>query len=162
MPKPRKLWSRLAKATQQRKLGFYRKQGLSDAQIRSRYNSGSLGPQSAARGHAATPERPSRAAKHPERYQKYIAKRREKGKHIGGGPVSRRDLAYGNVWSKLHNYAKYGDRAVRKRIYEMMTDAEVGWTINASEDMLVGRAAANYGMRLFGDYRQSPWWYHRD
>ena len=160
--KPRKLWSQLTKGTQNRKLSFYRKRGLTDAQIRSRYNSGSLGPQTAARGHAETPERPSRAARNPGRYEKYIAKREQRGKHIGGGPVSRRELAYGNVWQKLHNYLRYDDRAVQKRVRFMMTDAEVEWTINASEDMLVGRAAANYGMRLFGDYRQSPWWYHKD
>jgi hypothetical protein len=76
--------------------------------------------------------------------------------------ISPRERAYGNVWGHLHLYARYDNRAVRHRIRDMMTDAEIAWTINASEDMLVGRAAANYGMRLFGTYYQSPWWYHKD
>lgn len=161
MAVPRKLWSALKPATQKRKLGFYRKRGLSDAAIKSRYNAGTLGPQSAARGHADTPERPEIARRNPGRYRKYIEKRRPKR---GGGDYifTRRDLAYSNVYSKLRDYARYGDAAVRKRVYSMMSDKEVEWTINASEDMLVGRAAANYGMRLFGTYTQSPWWYHKD
>jgi hypothetical protein len=160
MPKPRKLWSALKPATQKRKLAFYRKRGLSEAAIKARYNSGSLGSQSAVRGHSATPERPSRAAKHPGRYQKYIEKRRRIGDRFP--PVSRRDLAEGNVERQIGHYIKYSPAAVHKRIHYMMTDNEVEWTIHASEDMIVGRAAANYGMRLFGDYRQSPWWYHKD
>ena len=156
--KPRKLWSQLTKGTQNRKLSFYRKRGLTDAQIKSRYNFGSLGPQTAARGHAETPERPSRAARNPGKYRKYIAKHQPE--RVAG--ISRRDLAYGNVDQKIGHYVKYSPQAIRNRIYNMMTDAEVEWTISADEDMIVGRAAANYGMRLFGDYRQSPWWYHKD
>lgn len=158
---PRKLWSALKPGTQRRKLGFYRKRGLSDSQIRARYNAGTLGSQSAARGHAATPERPSRAVRNPGRYQKYIEKRRQ----ITGDKfpkITRRDRAYGNIDQKIGHYIKFDPRAVRRRVYEMMSDAEIEWTIHASEDMIVGRAAANYGMRLFGDYRQSPWWYHKD
>jgi hypothetical protein len=162
MAKPRKLWSALTKGTQQRKLSFYRKRGLSDSSIRSRYNAGTLGPQSAARGHAATPERPERAAKNPGKYQKYIEKRRGTTEGIDYKPITARDRAYGNIDQKIGNYIKFSPQAVRKRVYQMMSDAEVAWTINASEDMIVGRAAANYGMRLFGDYRQSPWWYHKD
>ena len=161
MAKPRKLWSALTKGTQQRKLSFYRKRGLSDSAIKSRYNSGSLGPQSAARGHAQTPEKPERAARNPGKYQKYIEKhRKERPREYA--KISRRDRAYGNVLAKIGNYIKFNPSAVRKRIYEMMTDAEVEWTIIASEDMIVGRASVNYGLRLFGDYRQSPWWYHKD
>jgi hypothetical protein len=44
----------------------------------------------------------------------------------------------------------------------MMTDAEIEWTIAASEDMIVGRASVNYGLRLFRNWKQSPWWYHKD
>jgi hypothetical protein len=156
---PRKLWSALKPATQKRKLSFYRKRGLSDAQIRSRYNAGTLGPQTAVRGHAQTPERPERAAKRPERYQEYLS-RRARRRGTGGPVFSARDRAYGNVHRKIGTYQKYNDNTVRRHVYQMMTDAEVEWTINASEDMIVGRAEANYGIRPFGNIVQSPWWYH--
>lgn len=160
MAKPRKLWSALTKSTQTRKLAFYRKRGLSDSSIRSRYNAGTLGPQTAARGHAKTPERPERANRNPGKYQDYLAKHRPPER--GGPTISRRDRAYGNIVAKIGDYIKFDPKAVRKRVYQMMTDAEIEWTIAASEDMIVGRAAVNYGLRLFGTYSQSPWWYHRD
>lgn len=157
MALPRKLWSALKPATQKRKLTFYRKRGLSDAQVKAKYNAGTLGSQKAVRGHAQTPERPSQAARHPEKFEKYITKHRPKR----GGPIlSSRDRAYSSIFGKLGGYEKYNDDSVRRHVYNMMSDAEIEYAINASEDMLVGRAAANYGIRLFRGFAQSPWWYH--
>jgi hypothetical protein len=74
--KPSKLWSALKPATQKRKLSGFRKQGLTDGQIRARYNAGTLGPQSAVRGHGGksgqglTPEHPREA--NPIRHREYL------------------------------------------------------------------------------------------
>jgi len=73
--RPRKPFSKLAPKTQERKLKHFRKLGLSDSQIRGRYNAGTLGPQSAARGHRATPEHPGDERRNQERYAKYGEKR---------------------------------------------------------------------------------------
>jgi hypothetical protein len=158
MAKPRKLWSALKPATQKRKLSYYGKQGLSPAQVRSRYNSGSLGSQTASRGHAKTPERPSRARKNPERYREYLDKRRFRD---GPGPsLTLRDRAYNNFFRHLGGYLKYNDDTVRHHIYNMMNDGEVAWTINASEEDLLHYASVAMHQRYFGNYLQSPWWYH--
>lgn len=159
MPKPRKLWSALKSATQKRKLGFYRKQGLSDSQIRARYNAGTLGPQTAARGHAQTPERPSLARRNPERYERYLRKR----ERTGGGPRQPEQWridAYNNIKAKIGEYFRYNDNTVRLHCFQMMTRAEGEWTINADEEMIVQRARVAYGLRLFRRVEQSPWWYH--
>lgn len=52
MAKPRIPFSQLKPATKQRKIAYYAKhQGLTAKQVAGRYNAGTLGPQSAARGH---------------------------------------------------------------------------------------------------------------
>lgn len=160
MAKPRKPWSALSPGTKKRKLSFFGKRGLSDNQIRSRYNSGTLGPQSASRGHSKTPEKPERAQRNPERYQEYLnnPKRRDIGYK---GPVgSLRDRAYQNFHRHLGHYLKYNDTAVRKHCYDMMNDGEVAWTIGASEEDLLHYATVAMHQRYFERMLQSPWWYH--
>lgn len=64
MAKPRKTFAQLAESTRNRKTRWYAKhQGLTGKQVELRYNAGTLGPQTAARGHAHTPEKPGLAYK---------------------------------------------------------------------------------------------------
>jgi hypothetical protein len=74
---PRQKWAELKPGTKKRKLAWYAKhQGLTAAQVRGRYNAGTLGPQTATRGHAQTPERPERLktgreAETEDKYKRY-------------------------------------------------------------------------------------------
>lgn len=59
MAAPRKPFSQLKPATQQRKARYYAKHhGLTAKQVETRYDNGTLGSQKASRGHARTPEKP--------------------------------------------------------------------------------------------------------
>lgn len=170
MARPRKLWSALKPDTKKRKLAYYAKQGLTPGQVSSRYNAGTLGSQSAARGHAKTPERPSQAARHPERYPEYTAKRTKTGGP--GKPQSERDRwrdrAYLNIDRQLGpgrpggQYAKYNAVTVRANVYggvtaesgpvPGMTTALARATAGMTEDELVEHA--------FPQYLGNPWYYH--
>jgi hypothetical protein len=177
--KPRILWSALKPATKKRKLSYYKKQGLTPGQVASRYNAGTLGPQAASRGHAKTPERPERAAKHPEKYPEYVRKRAKTGGGGSPGPGIRKDnealapriwldKAYLNIDLRLGpgrplgQLPKYNPVTVRANVYGGIT-AESGpvpgmnlatakWTAKASEDELIEFA--------WPQYRANPWWYH--
>jgi hypothetical protein len=62
--------------TQKRKLAWYKNhQGLDASTVKRRYNRGTLGPQTATRGHSNTPEKPERAVKSPGKYQAYETKK---------------------------------------------------------------------------------------
>jgi hypothetical protein len=168
--KPRILWSALKPATKKRKLSYYKKQGLTPGQVASRYNAGTLGPQAASRGHAKTPERPSRAVKQPDKYPEYIRKHQPKTGGPGGGGSLRewRDKAYLNIDRKLGpgrplgQLPKYNAVTVRANVYGGITAeswpvpgmdmTQVRWTASASEHELIERA--------FPQYKANPWWYH--
>ncbi|HEY6018468.1 MAG TPA: hypothetical protein VIY48_00775 [Candidatus Paceibacterota bacterium] len=75
---PGKRFQDLKPDQQKRKLSWYRRnQGLTPRQVRERYNRGTLGPQTVARGHGQTPERPEEAEKNPGKYEKYREKRKQ-------------------------------------------------------------------------------------
>jgi hypothetical protein len=152
----RKLWSKLRPATQKRKLAFYRRQGLSDSQIKSRYNRGTLGPQSAARGHARTPERPERASRQPARYREYLAKRPPgPGPGVtsppGPGPRSIWDQAFDNMVRQIGSYHKFRRETVRANIGKM-TEAEARWTAQADAEEIRARARMQRA--------SNKWFYH--
>jgi hypothetical protein len=89
---PRKSWEQLSPGTRRRYLSYFQRQyGYDEQTVALEYNRGTLGPLSAARGHAQTPERPiSYEQATPEQRQRYSG-------YFGGdkGPikvaVARRD-----------------------------------------------------------------------
>jgi len=169
--KRRKLWSSLKPSTRARKLGFYKKQGLTPQQVAARYNAGTLGPQSRARGHAATPEHGITQALHdPGKYRKYL---RKKERSILSGPVTSpediayalneaRDRAYRNFHDKLYFYVYYNDQTVLANIYGGSTNesgpvpgmslAQATWTARADTEEIRSMASEQY--------RGNPWGYH--
>lgn len=163
---PRKLWSQLKPATRARKLAYYAKQGLNPRQLARRYNSGTLGKQSGARGHRGTPEHPEEALKNPEKYRKYInrqdkVQRGETAEDYAYRINESRDKAYESM-RRLREYVYYNDNTVRANVYGGDT-AESGpvpgmdifkamWT--ASADLEEIRSMAS------DQYRANPWWYH--
>jgi hypothetical protein len=70
---PRKQWEQLSTGHRQRLLSYYRRNyGYDEATVATEYNRGTLGPLSAARGHAQTPERRiEREQATPEQLQRY-------------------------------------------------------------------------------------------
>ena len=160
--RPKILWSKLKPATQKRKLNFYKKQGLSDSAIRAKYNTGTLGPQSAARGHGQTPERPTRAARNPIRYEKYI----QRHQRLGGetGPVlTVWDRAYINMIQKLGDHIGFNParspQVVKNNIYgtpdgkiPRMSEADAEWTATADVEALRAKGRIQYP--------GNPWFYH--
>jgi len=74
MPRPpRKPWEQLSSGTRRRYLSYFQRQsGYDEQTVALEYNRGTLGPLSAARGHAQTPERPiSYEQATPEQRQQY-------------------------------------------------------------------------------------------
>ena len=146
----------LRPATKKRKLAFYREQGLSDAQIKARYNKGTLGPQTAARGHARTPERPERAVRQPGRYREYLSKRPPGPGHgvvlpPGPGPRSVQDEAFDNMVRQLGAYHKFKRETVRYNTNNM-TDAEARWTAQADAEEIRARSRIQRA--------SNKWYYH--
>lgn len=164
------LWSLLKPGTRARKLGYYAKLGLSPKQVARRYNAGTLGPQSAVRGHTATPEHGlGQALKEPQKYRKYLGK---KNKIIGGGPTAtpedqaRRindqlDRAFRSM-DRLSHYVYYNADTVRANVYggetaesgevRGMDMAQAAWTASADIEEIRSMASEQY--------RGNPWWYH--
>jgi hypothetical protein len=151
--RPKILWSKLKPATQKRKLNFYKKQGLSDSSIRAKYNTGTLGPQSAARGHATTPERPTRAVRNPLRYQKYIERRTAPAT---GPQLSPRDLAYIVFTQLLGDYLKFNPKTVKVNVYEKMSDADIAWLGQQSGEDGAEAIRAKARIQKIGN----PFYYH--
>jgi hypothetical protein len=158
--RPRKLWSHLTPGVKKRKLGFYRKQGLTDTQIKARYNTGKLGPQSTARGHANSPEKPDRALRNPERYKEYLKKHKTPIDFIDVAPgeppliidrLSIQDMAYINFVQQLGDYLKFNFKTVRRNC-ERMTDQEAQWTAKATGEEIRSRARMTIP--------NNPWYYH--
>jgi hypothetical protein len=167
--KPRKLWSALKPSTRLRKLRFYRKQGLTPAQVARRYNTGSLGSQAAVRGHAETPEHGlGQALKEPGKYRKYLRKRERPG---GGRETpedeairinNQLDRAFTNFDRRLSHYVYYNRRTVRANVYggetsesgivPGMSYAQATWTASADTEEIRSMASEQY--------RGNPWWYH--
>lgn len=79
MAKPRKPWSQLTPAVKARK----RRAGITPQQ----YNAGKVPTalNRAARGHAATPERPSQAFRDSDVYAKYLERRHDRGQPLPEG-----------------------------------------------------------------------------
>lgn len=175
---PRKLWSQLKKSTQVRKLRFYVKQGLSPRQVAARYNKGSLGSQSAARGHKATPEHglkdALRKSRKSSKYDKYLAKKAQPPEYEAEGASAYeraideatylndlRDAAYASM-HRLHDYVHYNDETVRANVYGGVTSesgrvrgmdaAEAAWTAQADIEDIRSMASEQF--------RGNPWWYH--
>lgn len=172
---PRKLWSQLKKTTQTRKLRFYAKQGLSPRQVRERYNRGTLGSQSAVRGHKETPEHglkeALRKSRNTSRYDKYLERKSEpdtKGLNSYDAAIEKatnlntlRDLAYASM-RRLRDYVYYNDATVRANVYggttsesgpvPGMSAAEATWTASADIEDIRSQAS--------DQYRGNPWWYH--
>jgi len=163
---PRKPWSQLAPGTKARKLAYYKKQGMTPGQVARKYNAGTLGPQSAARGHAKTPEHGlAEALKKPGKYQTYIKK---KNTVAGATPQQRAsnqnailDSAYRSM-RRLSNYVYYNDDTVSANVYGGTTSesgpvpgmsvAEATWTAHADIEEIRSMAS--------NQYRGNPWWYH--
>src|ERR1700761_9354860 len=169
MAKPRKLWTQLTQATRLRKLRHYRKQGLTDRQIASRYNTGKLGSQKAARGHAQTPEHGMKEALKEHRrsgkYDKYIDRRNTPR---GGDEIDQAisfnqilDLAYASM-QRLADYVYYNEATVRANVYGGET-SESGPVpgMSLSEATWTGSATVEE-IRYFASpqYTGNPWWYH--
>lgn len=150
MAKPRKTWSKLAPSTQRRYRRYWEKRGLSQSQIRDRYNRGTL-PLTEARGHAATPERPERALRQPTKYEQYIRRREERQQ---APLVARgvRDKAYDNFYARCHMLKRYNDETVRLNVFYLMTEGEAQWTITADQSDIRHRASEQYP--------DNPWFYH--
>jgi hypothetical protein len=132
---------------------------------KSKYESGAS--LAKARGHAATPEHPREAARHPERYREYNRKR-EKFKGTPS-PEDRayelnsvRDAAYYNILGQLGDYIKFREPTVRANVYGG-TSSESGevpgmnltqarWTAKADAEELRSRAS--------DQFKRNPWFYH--
>ena len=161
--RPAKLWSQLSPSYRKRVSRAVSKQtGLTDKQIRERYNRGTLGNVAAARGHAKTPERPAQAARNPVRYSEYLAKRRN---ITGGGPspqTPKRLRALDHITELLQDYHKFKLRSVIQSVNKM-TDSELEWTINADREDLRHRAQAQvpgHESWLADQGTRNPWFYH--
>jgi hypothetical protein len=160
------LWSALKPATRLRKLRYYRKQGLTDRQIAARYNAGTLGKQSAARGHRHTPEHGlGDALRKPGKYSKYLKKQTPSGyrnaEDIAHELNQIRDKALASM-RRLSNYIKYNDATVLANVFGGITPesgdvpgmdfAQATWTSQADTEEIRSMA---------GDqYRGNPWFYH--
>jgi hypothetical protein len=159
MPIPRKPWSQLAKATKKRKLAWFKNhEGLNPSEVARRYNTGTLGSQTAARGHIETPERPSAVYQHPERYRRYIRQR----KITFEAPTNDRALLLHKYDRNFNRTLRYSHETMLYHIYMMMTDDEVDWALRPQVDRtdLVEAARADVGLRMFRGEEQSPFWYH--
>lgn len=174
MATPRKTFDQLSAAQQKRKLSWYRRnQGLGEAEVKRRYNAGTLGPQSASRGHSKTPEHGIKEArKNPKKYPEYFRKRAVPKPAAPEIPQSDVDLAYElNTWKdrafdnivrKLGGMYKFNLDTVEANVYGGVT-AESGpvrgmdlgeskWTAKASKDELRAHASPQY--------KGNPWFYH--
>lgn len=166
--KPRKAWSQLTAGTRQRKLRFYGKQGLTPRQVAARYNSGSLGSQAAARGHAVTPEHGlKQALQNPRKYQDYLRKQEKpKPKEEPSDTAIRintiLDRAFANFDGRLSHYVYYNVETVRANVYggstretgdvPGMSYAQALWTARADTEDIRSMAS--------DQYRGNPWFYH--
>ena len=156
-----KQWGQLSASYRDRLARGFQRQGLSRTQVRGRYNRGTLGPVTAARGHARTPERPERATRWPERYREYIAKRETVQAQPPRQP-SKRVQALTHIRTKLAHYYKYNDATVVANV-NAMTDTELDWTLRANTESLRARASvqhAGYASWWTDPERSNPWFYH--
>jgi hypothetical protein len=161
---PAKTWSQLTPGYRQRIARAVSSQtGLSQKQIRERYNRGTLGSLSAARGHAKTPERPTRARRNPQRYTEYLAKRQN---ITGGSPTppvfSKRLRAVDHIELLLGDYHKFRLANVIQSV-NRMTDSELDWTLNADTEDIRHRASAQvpgHDPWLADAGTRNPWFYH--
>ena len=161
MAKPAKLWSLLKPATQKRKLSFFTKQGLSPAQVKSRYNAGTLGSQKAARGKAKTPEHPEDFIKNPEKYKEYRPKTRiSTGSREGPALTDEQrkeleTLAIRNMDRQLGDRHKYNPLTVRNNVPKM-NYGQLITAINAEAEELDDLAGGLPQYR----YPGNPFMYH--
>jgi len=168
MARPRKLWSQLAPGTRARKLSHYKRHGgLSPAKVARRYNAGTLGPQTAVRGHRGTPEHGlEEALKKPGTYPAY--ERRQAKPKPGETPHeyairtnTTLDAAHRSM-SRLQHYVHYSGDTVRANVYggetpesgpvPGMSLAQAAWTAQADLEEIRSMASEQY--------RGNPWWYH--
>jgi transposase len=173
--KPRKLWSQLKKATRDRKVRHYAKQGLTPRQVAARYNKGSLGSQKAVRGHKGTPEHGLQEALRKSRksgkYDEYLERKKpkipeglseyDKALEEAVNLNTLRDAAYQSM-HRLHDYVYYNDDTVRANVYGGVTAesgtvpgmdaAEATWTASADIEDIRSMASEQF--------RGNPWWYH--
>jgi hypothetical protein len=160
--RPRKSWSQLTPGYRSRiTRAVSRKTGLSDKQIRERYNRGTLGSLSQARGHAATPEHPYQAQRNPLRYREYIAKNQPQS-IIGGSPADKRLRTLEHIERLLGDYFKFSTRHVIDSVNKM-TDSELEWTLNADVWDIRGRAAVQvpgHESWLADSGQRNQWFYH--
>jgi len=172
---PRKLWSQLTQGTRNRKVAYYKKQGLNARQVRERYNRGTLGSQAAARGHKSTPEHglkeALRKSRKSNKYDKYLERRTQpktkglssydKAVELAVALNEMRDLAYTSM-HRLHDYVYYNDQTVQANVYGGVTTesgpvpgmdiAAATWTASADIEDIRSMASEQY--------RGNPWFYH--
>lgn len=133
----RKTFGSLTPAYQKRLMrGF---PDLTRKQLRDRYNRGSLGSRTAARGHARTPERPIRAIKNPERYRDYLGNRTRRGGDVI--PMTKRQRVFARMEDMFSFWIGYNRFNVLANV-NAMTDSELDWTLNADTEMIRTRASA--------------------
>jgi hypothetical protein len=157
----RKTWGQLSPAYRTRLARAFGKDGLSRKQTRERYNRGTLGPVTGARGHSQTPERPSRAERNPQKYQEYIARREPQQIAQPESKISKRVQALRHIRTKLGNFYKYNDKVVVANV-NLMSSSELDWTIGATTEQLRSRASIQHAGQVpwWTSGETNHWWYH--
>jgi hypothetical protein len=154
----RKTWGQLSPAYRDRLARAFQRQGISRETVRAKYNRGTLGPVTSARGHAKTPERPERASRNPQKYREYINKRTI----IDRGPLNKRALALQHIRTKIAHYYKYNDSTVVANV-NAMSGSELDWTLRADTESIRARASiqhAGYAPWWTDPDKSNPWFYH--
>jgi hypothetical protein len=187
MAKPRKPWGQLKDKTRQDKLKYFGEQGLTPAQVRGRYNAGTLGSQAGARRHVTKSGMPV-----PEHGVKDVVK--SPGKYEGSGYRPRKAVS---LTAPQENELRI---RVTQRIRALLEGSPRGfnaesiqenvWKMTA-EQLIAGIGATESDLREWaapqprrGDapimgpffhmmawdgkakrtrlYTVNPWWYHGD
>ena len=148
--KPRKPWGQLSERSKREKLRYYGNNfGLDREQVAKRYNRGTLGPQSQAKGRLKPDVVPDDVRRHPEKYRKL-------GPGSGG-----KEFLQGQVISHLDRLdlsddIKFNRFNVLHNITQVMTEAELLLALSLdSEDWrdLASRKPAR-------NRQVNPFWYH--
>jgi hypothetical protein len=167
MASPRKPFSELSDAQQNRKLSYFRRHdGLSASEVKSRYNAGTLS-QKGARGHRATAEHPSEAIKAPERYRTY---RPAKDIQVTGEDRERLETLFvRNITRRLgeeHKWSSGSPLAVQDAASHA-TFRQLITGINATADELRSLGRKQNADKATGPFwtdskgkSHNPFWYH--
>jgi hypothetical protein len=161
-----KQWGELSPAYRDRLARGFGKEGLTRDQVRGRYNRGTLGPVSAARGHAATPERPSDVIRNPQRYRDYLERQR---KTVTGTGITKphldamrtkyvavMDRLFGERFKYNRNTVVHGASKMTYRQLRVSLDAEEesNDTFIEAIEMLASQQASESKPNFY-----NVWWY---